>query len=421
MGTLHQFAEIYWFILKKEYRFDQDYISHLLLWAEYIALPPKSRNFHTTESSQLGVLSVSVEVEPNADISEMVEAFEHGFHAYERVFSDHIYYGASDFIRDPPYWIEDTSQSSIAKRQTQRTTQKVDEDLTFPKSPYRPRGYFNQVDRVGKSPTAKFESALRKRNIDITKDDVEGIDVQQGSMDIQILSQPPHVSIDELQNKFWNFKNPGKGTIIYILDSGYDLEHPEFSDMNIQDWLDPKQYPWDELNDISKEYNFYHGTNVLSKCAGKNVGVSKDATYVLARYSDGRGRASFDTIIEMILQIYDHIQRNNKRRKCVINLSFALPRRLPEYWAAFGKQKSKRKQLVLDFEEYIVEVFELLASLSNVIITTAAGNSAPNTKPEGYPAILADRASIRKNMVVIGGYNPYTGKNHYVESKWTKV
>ncbi|EPS35915.1 hypothetical protein H072_10622 [Dactylellina haptotyla CBS 200.50] len=247
------------------------------------------------------------------------------------------------------------------------------------------------------------------------KREVEAISIGGHAFDLQVLSQPPGVPHAGLFGKFWNFKKPGKNTVIYVIDTGYDLQHPELEGTDVQEWLDPEVFPWDEDNDMQEQYTHgdLHGTAVLSKLAGKTVGVSKNAKFVLARFCDGRGRPGIDNTMDMIIKVIDHIKTHNSRSNCVVNFSLT--------WNADG---STSQEYAVHLHAHSRELFRTLASLPNVIMVASAGNDPSSEDApvvERYPAIFTRTRNIARKLIVAGGYDPYTGQEYHKTLPVTKV
>ncbi|EPS38992.1 hypothetical protein H072_7225 [Dactylellina haptotyla CBS 200.50] len=407
IGTTHQFSELVWFILRPQYRHNENFIEKLLKWAERIALPPKKLNFYVVRSPYIGFVSISIEMEREKDFSEMIKELDEGIRAYSLVLSDE----RSTF--EAP-WLEESDEERLKKIQRPNKRQYTEAE-----------GGLDQKSGLVSSPlmNRRKESSFIHANSSIptlrTKRYVankvaQGTKLPASYYDLKALSQPPGVKISDLAGRFWNFKNPGQNTVIYMLDTGYDLQHPELENIKVQDWLDPYVFPWDEQNDINRLYPYHgmHGTSVLSKCAGRTVGVSQAAAYVLVRYIDGRVRGNYDTFADALVQIYDHIRSRNSDKKCVLNIAA----RFPVYIGTTKTQFEAQRRLHME------DIFIKLAGLPNLIIVTGAGNAFMYERnSESYPSVFADHFFIGQKMVVVAGYHPWTGHEVFPGVKETKV
>lgn len=167
----------------------------------------------------------------------------------------------------------------------------------------------------------------------------------------------------------------GKGTTIYILDSGVDVNNPEFEGK-------AKNSDFQPLNQFIGEPKdkkcLHHGTAVAS-IAHK---YAPQADIVSIRVSDCEG-TSFDLIIS---QAIEHIINDGNTNRKIINLSLSFQ----DY------------QLGGVFTESSIEK----ATSSGIIVTIAAGN----VEADGNPirdACLRSPSRIL-NALTIGSYNPYT-------------
>ncbi|KAF3319439.1 hypothetical protein TWF173_000068 [Orbilia oligospora] len=135
--------------------------------------------------------------------------------------------------------------------------------------------------------------------------------------DLVSLSTPPGVSAKQMQGIFWQWKNPGDGVTVYVMDTGCDSRHPEFKNTNFQDWIFPGPETLEEPRDDSDlpESNDFHGTPVTAKIVGEKTGVAQNATVVVANIIAGNARQGFGHDLykshDCLLKIYDHVKKNN--------------------------------------------------------------------------------------------------------------
>ncbi len=134
-------------------------------------------------------------------------------------------------------------------------------------------------------------------------------------------------------------RNGGKGSVIYVMDTGVMASHGEFAaadgttrviaGFDATDSVDlgrslcrsddkatdPCYEVIDELAAAS------HGTSVASIAAGRNVGVAPDATIVSVRVMNERGLATTRTYLEGLDAIIRHAWDANNARTSVVNIS----------------------------------------------------------------------------------------------------
>lgn len=167
----------------------------------------------------------------------------------------------------------------------------------------------------------------------------------------------------------------GAGTTIYVLDSGVDVNNPEFDGKAKNSDFQPlNQF----IGEPTEKKCLHHGTAVAS-IAHK---YAPEAEIVSIRVSDCDG-TSFDPIISQAIEYI--INDGNKNRK-IINLSLNF----------------KDYQLGGVFTESSIEK----ATSNGIIVTIAAGNVESDGNPV-RDACLRSPSRIL-NALTIGSYNPYT-------------
>ncbi|CAM5270351.1 S8 family peptidase [Streptomyces antimycoticus] len=116
----------------------------------------------------------------------------------------------------------------------------------------------------------------------------------------------------------------GRGTTIYVIDSGVRASHEDFGGR--------ARSGWDFVDDdpVAEDGNG-HGTHVAATAAGTRYGVAKKAAIVAVRVLDDRGEGT----IAQVLAGMDWVLRH-ARRPAVVNLSLgsAAATPLPEWDAA---------------------------------------------------------------------------------------
>ncbi|MFF6846280.1 S8 family peptidase [Streptomyces antimycoticus] len=116
----------------------------------------------------------------------------------------------------------------------------------------------------------------------------------------------------------------GRGTTIYVIDSGVRTSHEDFGGR--------ARSGWDFVDDdpVAEDGNG-HGTHVAATAAGTRYGVAKKAAIVAVRVLDDRGEGT----IAQVLAGMDWVLRH-ARRPAVVNLSLgsAAATPLPEWDAA---------------------------------------------------------------------------------------
>ncbi|MFF0728404.1 S8 family serine peptidase [Streptomyces sp. NPDC004134] len=117
--------------------------------------------------------------------------------------------------------------------------------------------------------------------------------------------------IDGTQDNTYTYANSGEGVTAYVIDSGVDLDHPDFEDRA------RSGYDFSD-NDSDASDCQGHGTHVAGTVAGKQYGVAKKADVVSVRVLNCQGTAPWSTVISGI----DWVARN-AAEPAVVNISIS--------------------------------------------------------------------------------------------------
>lgn len=105
--------------------------------------------------------------------------------------------------------------------------------------------------------------------------------------------------------------NLGKGVDCYVLDSGIDINHPEFGGRAKM------------LKDFSKSGFFGdgigHGTHVAGIIAGATVGIAREANVYGVKVFETDGSSEWPTIVDALNWCHETIMKTNRR--AIVNLS----------------------------------------------------------------------------------------------------
>lgn len=101
----------------------------------------------------------------------------------------------------------------------------------------------------------------------------------------------------------------------------------------------------------------WHGTNVLSKIAGHNVGVSRNVNVIIVRLANSIGHRFIFHGLDALLQTYDDIKARHSKDKVVINFSNV-------FWPEFNKQVKPA------IEDIMTEIIKL----QNTLFVMGAGS-----------------------------------------------
>ncbi|KAK6343461.1 hypothetical protein TWF730_011050 [Orbilia blumenaviensis] len=149
----------------------------------------------------------------------------------------------------------------------------------------------------------------------------------------------------------------------------------------------------------------YHGTKVISKIIGRTSAPANRAILKSVKINVvGGGMPLEFSVVDGMLKIYDDIVDNYKGKPVVINISLSISEK------RFGWSC-----------EIIRRIFRKLRDMGDVIVVTAAGNSAPGVQISMFPATLAGEAEFEDFVIPVGGVTRGTLENKYQTAPWMKV
>lgn len=174
------------------------------------------------------------------------------------------------------------------------------------------------------------------------------------------------VSLGLPMSNFYKVNNHGDDVDVYVVDSGIDDTHPEFSHTVVN-----KLFAYD--NDFTPSNG--HGTSVASVIAGNTLGVSKNV-----KLHDVKIPTGTTTTYSVLLSAFDAILNHHDAASvAVVNCSWVVP-----------------KSQILD-----IKISELYTD--NLVVVAAAGNTgqaADDFSPVGLDTVLGVGASDAYDRVV---------------------
>ncbi|KAG9245465.1 peptidase S8/S53 domain-containing protein [Calycina marina] len=178
----------------------------------------------------------------------------------------------------------------------------------------------------------------------------------------------------DFANNFVYDSSAGSDVPLYIVDSGADLTHPEFTQIASKaSWL----FAGDDTTHGDNHHSA-HGTCMLSKAAGNTLGVARDIKPIIVKVA-----LPFDAgrYLQGVNMVSEAVGEGSGNTRAVL---------LMAWWYARGQTEGTVN------DEWIAEITELLNSLTRrgVLCVTGSGNGvniagSPNTVAFGYPAGLA--------------------------------
>jgi serine protease len=112
----------------------------------------------------------------------------------------------------------------------------------------------------------------------------------------------------------YNYKYTGKDVTVYVLDSGIDLQHPEFGGRASCGWDRGRRFL-----KLCLDRNG-HGTHVAGTIGGKTYGVAKNVKLVSVKVLGSLGYGRSSTIIAGIDWVVGQ-KRKNPNKPMIINMS----------------------------------------------------------------------------------------------------
>ncbi|KAK6532092.1 hypothetical protein TWF694_003254 [Orbilia ellipsospora] len=394
-GTLEQVIRACGFAIRLEFRRNEVELQKLREALKEIAAPPKKLTVYEMKSDTLGTWLIIVDTLYRDDEMASKE-FPKNF-AY--MMAGPKFLKTAPHVAGPePYW--ESSQYEIHHHAV---------DLDTSVSNLRRRADEDPNKDPGDAPTVNPGDLSLENHI---------IAIPSSYPELVAISQPPGVNLDELEGNYYTYGSAGNGVIVYVIDTGCDTNHWDLSlqGFNDEDWLFPGPMPSDEksdeditsegytLDEVYEEHEGYHGTSVAGKLLGIATGVAPSAQLVVVKRQTGRNDATFLTVLDCLLKIYDHFlrKRNSGRRVRggIINMSFE-----QEYYGI-------REPFNSIFYTAYVQLLVLFKGLGIYVV-----NGAGNTKGyivDGTPAILKeDFQGQIENLIVVGGVDTITKDNIY--------
>ncbi|EEP81003.1 conserved hypothetical protein [Uncinocarpus reesii 1704] len=157
------------------------------------------------------------------------------------------------------------------------------------------------------------------------------------------------------------------GITIYGVDTGIDIQHPEFQGRAI--------WGTNQVDNVDRDQNG-HGTHTAGTFAGTTFGVAKRATIVAVKVLDAQGGGRASSIISGINWCVSHARQNNLLGRAVMNLSLG------------GSGTRSFNQVATN------------AANAGIFLSVAAGNDAEdaaNTSPASARGVCTVAASTEQD------------------------
>ncbi|KAF3314400.1 hypothetical protein TWF173_004742 [Orbilia oligospora] len=360
-------------------------------------LPPGQKNFHVYVDSwgQRGYIRFSI-FRSDPEFNFWEAALKDIYELYKAEIATHavIYTSIADIFPNGAYltpWLTDLTSESSAMPASQDRALKRSSLLNRRSKTKRPSLNETRLSSQqhlpltlgnGNEDTARSPNKVKRARLNSVELSHERLP------ELQVIAQPPSMvkAPRELPGlgDFSFYSTQGKGQVIYVVDTGLDITHPELKNANIQDWIFPDYFPSDEKKDATP----YHGTSIISQLVGKTFGFVPQAEIVVVDIYDGRGLSNRGLFIQAFVAIRHHITTKNYGKNCIVNICAA--------WNDLDP-----------YAESFFEVFLHWANIHKVIVVVPSGNFPVNVKIDSYPAKLlhddAKKDIFWKQLAVVGG------------------
>ncbi|KAF3212930.1 Secreted subtilisin-like serine protease sub5 [Orbilia oligospora] len=385
---------------------------------EKYLLPPSQKNFHIYVDSwaRSGYINFIIfKCDPEFDFWETALKDIYEVYKTEITTQLSIYTSITEEFPNPAYltpWLTDPTSGSSAMPASQDRTSKRSSLLigrSKTKQPSLNETRSNSQQHSALTLGIGNGNIVRRANkAKLKRARLDSVELShERSPELQIIAQPPSMvkAPGELPRfgDFSFYSTQGKGQIIYVVDTGLDINHPELKNANIQDWIFPDFFPGDE----KKDQRLYHGTGIAGQLVGKTIGIVPQVEIVVVDIFDGRNLSTRAIFIQIFVAIRHHITTKNYGKNCIINMCTS--------WDNTDI-----------YAQRFFEAFLHWAKSNKVIVVVPSGNFPPNVPINSYPASLfhddAKKEMFWKQLVVVGGVD-MTGQqeNIFQTAPYVKV
>ncbi|RVD87421.1 uncharacterized protein DFL_001657 [Arthrobotrys flagrans] len=212
----------------------------------------------------------------------------------------------------------------------------------------------------------------------------------------------------EVPIRYFYHDSQGEGITVYFIDTGINRNHPEFVEADEEKRLevifadpfppDPND-PAKRKIDVDSSLRFSHGSSVAGVVIGKVTGLAPKAKAVMIAALDRDALSSEALYLSALQKLYSHITTKNAGNRVIVNLSMN---------AGYFREVSDPKKadpIENDIRDGLSIVFDELAKLENVIITSASGVAEWTEKDAAWswPNQRAEYFKTSQNLIIVGG------------------
>lgn len=221
------------------------------------------------------------------------------------------------------------------------------------------------------TPVLSAQLTAEQRAAFSTRDDVIAVEKDTAIKATDTRTNPPW-GIDRLDQRSlplsssYTSTNNGSGVDVWVIDSGVDLRHSEFSKQK-----NPEAYDLSgsavPKSDSAISACYLHGTHVAGTAVGRTYGVAPQARLHSLRVLDCQGEATMSRVIDALNLIS---AKQSKNRPAVVNMSVQGP---------LGTGLDAAVQALID---------------QGVTVVAAAGNDPGGDACKGSPSSVADAITV---------------------------
>ncbi|KAK6539991.1 hypothetical protein TWF694_008824 [Orbilia ellipsospora] len=228
-----------------------------------------------------------------------------------------------------------------------------------------------------------------------------------------MIARGPKDTVDK-SDKYWYSPSQGKGSVVYFIDTGININHPEFRFAKEQDrirriWSGPGAPTTNLHRDIDHSLRFSHGSAVAGIVVGAMTGIAPQASMVMITALDRDGKCSEPLYLDALARLYDDIESKNKANRVIINLSMSAGYFISKN-AAFDSIRAAFK-----------EVWNGLIKLDNVLVTVALGTTERGESTQySWPLSEVQSNPSLPNVIPVGAVDT-TGSSIYQNATFLKV
>ncbi|KAF3235571.1 hypothetical protein TWF192_000707 [Orbilia oligospora] len=198
----------------------------------------------------------------------------------------------------------------------------------------------------------------------------------------------------EPPSSYFYHNSEGKGITEFTQAEVSDRIEVIFADPLPPDPNDPDR----RKIDIDSSLRFSHGSSVAGVVIGQKTGIAARAKAVMIAALDKKALSSEALYLSALVKLYRHIVTKNKKNRVILNLSMNA-----------GYFRENNDPIEDDIRDGLSIVFDALAQMPNLIITSASGVSEWSQRHVAWswPNMRAGTPETAKNLVIVGGVDKH--------------